>query len=292
VKAGSVVVECDDIDFFDWSLHNSPAYFWSCDDIGKCPMLKVAIERAIEKLRQYNFAGNLFNADHEIHQHQFVGFVSSYTRFNVMTLFHLHSFDEFYMDSDSNTIVTCPLTTRQHILSNMQDCLLQLLQLLQFWKIESFFLSLKNTVIGSDVKVNQDSIHGYMGMGFDTSNFKEDGSDDVYTIGISMPICMVQFGDSFTWSKYSRCLFPNDFSKMMILEMNNVDDLFHQNMTEFLQSDIDGSVYFLLNAITIQSLEKYLKTLYTPPLDIDQISSIWDQILWNPKTMVTVAEKV
>jgi hypothetical protein len=47
-----------------------------------------------------------------------------------------------------------------------------------------------------------------------------------------------------------------------------------------------------LNAITIQSLEKYLKTFYTPPLDIDQISSIWDQILCNTKTMVTVAEEV
>jgi hypothetical protein len=62
-------------------------------------------------------------------------------------------------------------------------------------------------------------------------------------------------------------------------------------MTEFLQSDIDGSEDFLLNAITIQSLEKYLKTFYTPPLDIDQISSIWDQILCNPKTMVTVADE-
>ncbi len=61
----------------------------------------------------------------------------------------------------------------------------------------------------------------------------------------------------------SCCLFPNDlpndFSKMMISEMNNVDDLFHQNMTEFLQTDIDGSVDFLLNAITIQSLEKILE---------------------------------
>jgi hypothetical protein len=61
---------------------------------------------------------------------------------------------------------------------------------------------LTSTVIGSDVKINQDSIHGYMGLGFDMSNFKEDGSDDVYTIGISMPIRMVQFGDPFTWSKY------------------------------------------------------------------------------------------
>jgi hypothetical protein len=107
---------------------------------------------------------------------------------------------------------------------------------------------------------------------------------------------MVQYRDSFTWSKYSRHLFPNDlpndFSKMMISEMNNVDDLFHQNMTEFLLTNIDGSVDFLLNAITIESLEKYLKTFYTPPLVIDQISSFWDQILCNPKTMVTVAEEV
>jgi hypothetical protein len=66
---------------------------------------------------------------------------------------------------------------------------------------------------------------------------------------------MVQYCDSFAWSKYSRCLFPNDLPKMTILEMNNVDDLFRQNMIEFLQTDIDGSVDFLLNAITIQSLE-------------------------------------
>jgi hypothetical protein len=83
----------------------------------------------------------------------------------------------------------------------MQERLIQLLQLMQFWKTESFSLSLTNTVIGSNVKINQDSIHGYMGLGFDMSTFNEDGSDDVYTIGISMPIHMVQYCDSFTWSK-------------------------------------------------------------------------------------------
>jgi hypothetical protein len=46
----------------------------------------------------------------------------------------------------------------------------------------------------------------------------------------------------------------------MISEMNNFDKLFCQNMTEFLQTDIDGSVDVLLNAITIETLEKYLKT--------------------------------
>jgi hypothetical protein len=135
-----------------------------------------------------------------------------------------------------------------------------------------------------------------MGLGFDMSNFNEDGLGDVYTFGISMPIRMVQYCDSFKWSKYSRCLFPNDlpndFLKMMISEMNNVDDLFHQNMTEFLQTDIDGSFDFLLNAIAIQSLEKYLKTFYMPWLYIDQISSIWDQLLSIEKTMHTITEEL
>ncbi len=103
---------------------------------------------------------------------------------------------------------------------------------MQYWKYESFSLKLTNTVIGSDVKINQDSIHGYMGLDFDMSNFNEDSSGDVYTFGISMPIRMVQYCDFFTWSKYSRSLFPNDlpndFSKMMISEMNNVNDLFRQ----------------------------------------------------------------
>ncbi len=116
----------------------------------------------------------------------------------------------------------------------MQDPLVQLLQLVQFWKTASFSLSLTNTTIGSDVKINQDSIHGYMGLGFDMSNFNEDGSDDVYTFGISMPTRMVQYCDSFTWSKYSRRLFPNFLPKMKISEINNVDELFHQNMIEFL----------------------------------------------------------
>ncbi len=73
VEARSVVVECDDIDFFDWSLHNSCAYFWLCDEMGKCPMLKDAIKRAIEKSPHYDLTGNLFNVDHGIYKHQFFG---------------------------------------------------------------------------------------------------------------------------------------------------------------------------------------------------------------------------
>jgi hypothetical protein len=158
---------------------------------------------------------------------------------------------------------------------------------MQFWKTESFAVSLTNEVIGSNVILNQDFIDGYVGLGFDMSNFNGDGLGDVYIIGICMPISMVQYRNSFTWSKYSRHVFPNNLSRMIL---DNVDELFRQILTEFLQTDIDGSIKFSLNAITIQSLEKYFKTFYMPPLDIDQISSIWDQVLCNPKTVVTVAE--
>ncbi len=61
----------------------------------------------------------------------------------------------------------------------MQDRLMQLLQLMQFWKTKSFAVRLTNKVIGSYVKIKQDSIDGYEGLGFDISTFNEDGSDGV-----------------------------------------------------------------------------------------------------------------
>jgi hypothetical protein len=76
---------------------------------------------------------------------------------------------------------------------------MQLLQLKQLWKVESFAVSLTNKIIGSDVKINQDSIDGYEGLDFDISTFNEDGSDDVCIIGISMPIHMVQYYGTFSW---------------------------------------------------------------------------------------------
>jgi hypothetical protein len=70
---------------------------------------------------------------------------------------------------------------------------MQLLQLMQFWNAESFSVSLTNKIIGSDVIIYQDSIDGYEGLGFDVSTFNQDGLGDLFTIGISMPIRMVQY---------------------------------------------------------------------------------------------------
>ena len=72
---------------------------------------------------------------------------------------------------------------------------------MQFLTNASFSLKLTNSVVGSEVMINHDSINGYMSLGFDMSNFNEDGSGDVFTFGTYKPIQIVQLRDSYTWSK-------------------------------------------------------------------------------------------
>jgi hypothetical protein len=71
----------------------------------------------------------------------------------------------------------------------MQDCLLQLIQLMQYSMIESFSVALSNSVIGSDVTICQDSLDGFLALGFDKSQFDEDGRG--FTLSTMHPICIV-----------------------------------------------------------------------------------------------------
>jgi hypothetical protein len=60
VKATDIVVKSDVIEFYDWSLHNSGAHFWPCDETGKCPMLKLAIERSNKKVTTLQYGRQPF----------------------------------------------------------------------------------------------------------------------------------------------------------------------------------------------------------------------------------------
>ncbi len=82
----------------------------------------------------------------------------------------------------------------------MQDCLLQLIQLMQYRMIEFFSVTLSNSVIGSDVTISQDSLDGFLALGFDKSQFDEDGRG--FTLSITHQSCIVQYHDSYTWAKY------------------------------------------------------------------------------------------
>ena len=62
-----------------------------------------------------------------------MGFVASNTKEKTYLVgFHMASFVIFKTDfNGSNTVMVCMLTSRHHILSNMQDRLLQLIQIYQ-----------------------------------------------------------------------------------------------------------------------------------------------------------------
>jgi hypothetical protein len=67
-----------------------------------------------------------------------------------MTSFHIHSFVVFHTDLQKNTVVTCILTSQNHIMSNMQDCLLQLMQLIQYCYVSLFSTVITNEFIGEE----------------------------------------------------------------------------------------------------------------------------------------------
>jgi hypothetical protein len=75
----------------------------------------------LQKSPNWNLSSKLFQDDSNDEKKQFVGFVSSQKKGTLLTSFHTHSFVVSHTDLQKNTIVTCILTSQNHILSNMQD---------------------------------------------------------------------------------------------------------------------------------------------------------------------------
>ena len=190
------------------------------------------------------------------------------------------------------------LTSRHHILSNMQDCLLQLVQPMQYGKNQSFLLALTNKIVGSEVILSHDSINGYQALGFDVqalgvdvSTSKQNMMEDEFTIHTDMPIRIVQFSDAFMWSKYSSHLFPSDVLASFTCN-KSLNESFCENIISFLQTDIEGCLSSSLFPSVIADLEDYLKQFHITSLNIEQKSSIWDQHFENASTMKTIVLKI
>jgi hypothetical protein len=131
INASKVVTECNDIEFVEWTKTIKHASFWYSEDIAKSEILQRSITKAINKSCHHDANLSYLNQPAINKQHQFVGFVSSHTSNNSISGFYLHSFAVLHCDVNDNTIVTCLVTARHHILSNTQDRLLQLIQLNQ-----------------------------------------------------------------------------------------------------------------------------------------------------------------
>jgi hypothetical protein len=70
--------------------------------------------------------------------------------------------------------VTWILTEQNHILTHMQDRLLQIMQLLQYPHVSLFSSVITNEFIGEDFYLSQQSMDGYEAMGFDVTQLTQD----------------------------------------------------------------------------------------------------------------------
>ncbi len=71
----------DDIELSDWTTANILfARLWFCEDIHYSSILKLAIEKAIQKSTTTNLSSKLFQVDSNNEKNQFLGFVSSHKK--------------------------------------------------------------------------------------------------------------------------------------------------------------------------------------------------------------------
>jgi hypothetical protein len=132
-RAKSALTNIDDIDLWDWAGRTRSHSLWYCNNISKSPMLKIAVEKALRKSCHDNMVSMEFFEGITISKILFMGFASQHMTQGYLSSFHPVSFVMFRTDVySSSTVVVCTLTTRNHIQSNMQDRLLQLVQIYQY----------------------------------------------------------------------------------------------------------------------------------------------------------------
>ena len=118
----------------------------------------------------------------------------------------------FHTNKQKGTIVMCTLTARNHILSNMQDCVHQLMQLIQFWNIGNFETTITNSFIRHDVSLDTISWNGYESMGFDIKQLTQDTKQDLLIITTNYHIPLAQYHDHYSWAKYAHRFLTSMFS--------------------------------------------------------------------------------
>jgi hypothetical protein len=182
-----------------WFHANQFARIWHCKDLRNSPILKLAIKKAINKTVHDNKERDLFcDENHDDGRvDQFVGFVSSHRTVNIVTCFHIHSFVVFHT-LQNDTIVTCMLTARDHILSNMQDRVLQIMQLIQFRHAFKFLVTITNNFIGDDVGITKWSLAGYEAIGFNVTPLTQDTDQNLFSFGTECPIPVAFNFDHYT----------------------------------------------------------------------------------------------
>jgi hypothetical protein len=93
-------------------------------------------------------------------------------------------------------------------MSNMQDWLLQLMQLIKYCHVSLFSTVITNPFIGEKFCLGQTFINGYKAMGFNVTQLTQDEEQSLFTIRTNMPIPMLVYEDSFQWANMVITFYP------------------------------------------------------------------------------------
>ncbi len=139
-----------------------------------------------------------------------------------------------------NTIVTCILTAQNHIMSNMQDHLLQIMELIQYPHVSLFSTAITNHFIGEDFYLSHHSMDGYEAMRFDVTQLTQDTEPSSLTIKTNMPIPMLVYGD-FQWAKYGHHILPSNLNLTSHYKAG-LHQTFWSSLIEFHHTELDGNL--------------------------------------------------
>ena len=260
MHATRVCLNIDDVEFHECTYENKFARLWYCKDLRHSEILKLSIENAINRSPHDLVKRCFFENETDGQRNQFVGFVSSHTTGKIVDSFHLHSFAVFHTINGKHTIVTCILTARNHILSNMQDRVLQLMQLIQYRNYSTFSTSITNHFIGVDVQLSKISMNGYESMGFDVRSLTQDTDQEQFTITTQTPIPLALYDDRYTWAKYGRLIIP-ELLKLNELWNSSILGMYRNFLRDFLRVDLVGNISNNLDVSTKSKLNEYLQSL-------------------------------
>ena len=261
MHATRVCLSIDDVEFHEWTFENKFSRLWYCQDLRHSEILKLSIENAIKKSPHDLVERHLFQNETDGQRNQFVGFVSSHTTGKIVDSFHLHSFAVFHTINGKDTIVTCILTSRNHILSNMQDRVLQLMQLIQYRNYSTFSTSITNHFIGVDVQLSKISMNGYESMGFDVRSLKQDTDQELFIITTQTPIPLAVYDDRYTWAKYGRLIFP-EVLKLNELRNSSILGMYRNFLRDLLHVDLEDNISNTLDVSTKTKINEYLYSLF------------------------------
>jgi hypothetical protein len=150
---------------------------------------------------------------------------------------------------------------QNHIMSNMQDRLLQLMHLIQYYHVSLISTIITNHFIGEDFHLSQHSIYGYEAMGFDVTQLAQDEEQSLCTMKTNMPIPMLVYGDSFQWTKYGHHILPSNLD-LTSHNKASLHQTFWSSLIEFLCTDLDGNLRITLNPLAASKLDLFLSTLF------------------------------